>query len=220
MKSLKIGLVAFALVSGSYYVSVDNFVSAEEKCDGKCATTAAKCPVTEGLAKLPKLAYTVGEETLCCEESAKALASSSGKKLVYMVGKEKFECPTAAFTNLVEQTEKYVADFSTPHTCSVSGTTTVAGEAMTCSVKAGEVAAKMKKAMDTVAISYKVGDKTCQCPTEAKTIATEKKLKTLFVVDKEETECEQTARLNLARAKYKAALLAMNPPAKEEQKSN
>lgn len=93
----------------------------------------------------------------------------------------------------------------------------VAGEAMTCS-KAGEVAAKMKKAMDTVAISYKVGDKTCQCPTEAKTIATEKKLKTLFVVDKEETECEQTARLNLARAKYKAALLAMNPPAKAEGK--
>jgi hypothetical protein len=39
-------------------------------------------------------------------------------------------------------------------------------------------------------------------------------------VDKEETECEQTARLNLARAKYKAALLAMNPPAKAESKTN
>jgi hypothetical protein len=207
MKSLKIGLVAMALVSGGYYVS------AEEKCDGKCAASAAKCPVTEGLEKLPKLAYTVGDESLCCEESAKALAASSGKKLVYAVGKEKFECPTTAFKSLVEQTEKYVANFSTPSTCSVSGTTTVA-------VKAGEVAAKVKKAMDSVAISYKVGDKSCQCPVEAKTIAADKKLKTVFVVDKEETECEQTARLNLARAKYKAALLAMNPPAKTEEKTN
>jgi hypothetical protein len=159
--------------------------------------------------KLPKLAYMVGEQTLCCEESAKAVAASTKSKLIYAVGKEKFESSDKAFASLVEQTEKFVANFATPSTCKESGTTTVAGECVECSVKAGEIAAKVKKAMDTVAISYKVGDKTCSCPVEAKTLAAEKKVKTFFVVDKEETECEQTARLNLARAKYKAALMAL-----------
>lgn len=215
MKSFKISLIALAIATGGYYASAD-----EGKCDGKCSADSAGCSITAGLAKLPKLEYRVGEEALCCEESAKAFATSSGKKLVYLVGKEKFECPTQAFSSLVEQTEKYVADFAAPKTCNVSGTTTIAGECLSCSVKAGEVAAKVKKAMDSVAISYKVGDKVCNCPVEAKAIATEKKTKPLFVVDKEETECEMTARLNLARAKYKAALVAITPPQPQESKKN
>jgi hypothetical protein len=89
---------------------------------------------------------------------------------------------------------------------------------MTCPVAAGDVAKKVKKAMDSVAISYKVGDKSCDCPVEAKALAAAKSAKTVFVVDKEETECEHTARLNLARAKYKAALLALSPTKAESTK--
>jgi hypothetical protein len=204
---LKLSLMAMSLLCGGYAFGGD-----KDKCEGKCASECNSCPVTAGLAKLPKLVYKVGDEEACCENSAKSMAQSTGKKLAYVVGKESFECPNKAFASLVEQTEKYVADFGTPHTCSVSGKTTVAGEALTCPVAAGDVAAKVKKAMDTVAISYKVGDKSCNCPVEAKTLAAAKNAKTVFVVDKEETECEHTARLNLARAKYKAALLALNPP--------
>ncbi len=92
---------------------------------------------------------------------------------------------------------------------------------MTCRVQAEEFAGKMKKAMDSVAVSYKVGDKSCSCPVEAQTLATQKKLKTLFVVGTEETECEQTAKLQLARAKYKAALVALNESAdKKSDASN
>ncbi len=207
MKCFKLGLMALALATTASMVQADD---SKGKCDGVCATENTCC-VTEGLAKLPKMTYMVGEESMCCEGSAKAVAASTKEKLMYVVGDEKFDSSEKAFVGLVEQTEKFVSAFATPSTCEVSGTTTIAGESMTCSVKAGEVASKVKKAMDSVAISYKVGDETCHCPVEAKTIAAEKKLKTLFVVDNEETECEYSARLNLARAKYKAALVAMAP---------
>jgi hypothetical protein len=206
MKSFKFGLMALALASAGSVVSADE---GKDKCPGVCASGSSACCVTAGMDKLPKITYMVGEESLCCEESAKAVAASKKSKLIYAVGKEKFEASDKAFASLVDQTEKFVAAFATPSTCKESGTTTVGGECVTCSVKASEIATKVKKAMDSVAISYKVGDKSCGCPVEAKVLATEKKAKTIFVVEKEETECEQTARLNLAKAKYKAALIAM-----------
>ncbi len=215
MKSFKLGLMALALVSAGVQLQADD---SKAKCDAACATDAGTCPVTAGMAKLPKLSYMVGTKALCCEESAKATATETAAKVEYVVGTEKFDSSDKAFASLVTQTEKFVSAFATPSTCSVSGTTTIAGECLTCSVAAGEVATKVKKAMDSVAISYKVGDKSCNCPVEAKTLAASKKAKTLFVVGTEETECEQTARLNLARAKYKAALLAM-APAKPEVKA-
>ncbi len=215
MKTFKFSLMALALMSGGASLLADE---TKAKCDAACAADAGTCPVTADMAKLPKIAYMVGKKSLCCEESAKAVATETAAKVEYVVGTEKFDCPDKAFASLVTQTEKFVSAFATPSTCSVSGKTTIAGESLTCSVAAGEVATKVKKAMESVAISYKVGDKTCECPTEAKTLAAAKKAKTLFVVGTEETECEQTARLNLARAKYKAALLAM-APAKAESKT-
>ena len=215
MKSLKFSLMALALISAGTTLRADD---TKAKCDAACAADAGTCPVTAGMAKLPKMAYMVGTKSLCCEESAKAIATESASKVEYVVGTEKFDSSDKAFASLVTQTEKFVAAYATPSTCSVSGKTSIAGESMTCSVAAGEVATKVKKAMDSVAVSYKVGDKTCECPTEAKTLAAAKKAKTLFVVGTEETECEQTARLNLARAKYKAARLAM-APAKPETKA-
>lgn len=213
MKSFKLGLMAMALISaGSALRASDPKADgAKAKCDAACAADAGTCPVTAGMDKLPKLSYMVGTKSLCCEESAKATAAQTAAKVEYVVGTEKFDCPDKAFASLVTQTEKFVSAFATPSTCSVSGTTTIAGECLTCSVAAGEVATKVKKAMDSVAISYKVGDKSCSCPVEAKALATAKSAKTLFVVGTDETECEQTARLNLARAKYKAALMAMVP---------
>ena len=215
MKSFKLGLLALALVSAGTNLHADD----TKKCDAACSADAGACPVTAGMAKLPKITYMVGSKSLCCEESAKATAAETSVKVEYVVGTEKFDCSEKAFASLVSQTEKFVSAYATPSTCSVSGKTSIAGESLTCSVAAGEVAAKVKKAMDSVAISYKVGEKNCSCPVEAKALAEAKKVKTLFVVDKEETECEQTARLNLARAKYKAALLAMAPAPKAETKA-
>ena len=174
-----------------------------------CPTGEATCSITAGLEKLPKMAYMVGEESICCSQIAKAKAKESGAKLVYLVGSQKFDSEATAFAGLVDQTEKYVEQFSKPQECKVSGSISIAGQECSCSVMAGEIAQKVKKAMDTVAVSYKVGDKVCSCPVEAKANATSSGLKMLFVVNKEETECEQTARLNLAKAKYQAALVAL-----------
>jgi hypothetical protein len=182
---------------------------ATAKSTATCPSEGGACSIAAGLEKLPKMAYMVGEESICCVEMAKAKAKESGAKLVYLVGTKKFDNETAAFTGLVEETEKFVEEFAKPKECKVSGSITVAGQECSCSVAAGEIAQKVKKAMETVAISYKVGDKVCHCPVEAKATAKSSGLKTLFVVAKEETECEHTARLNLAKAKYQAALVAM-----------
>jgi len=174
-----------------------------------CPAGEGTCSVTAGLAKLPKLAYMVGEESICCSEMAKAKAKETGAKLVYLVGTKKFDDETAAFTGLVEETEKFVDQFSKPQECKVSGAISIGGQECSCSVMAGEIAQNLKKAMDTVAVSYKVGDKACSCPVDAKATAKSSGLKMMFVVNEEATECEQTARLNLAKAKYQAGLIAM-----------
>jgi hypothetical protein len=179
------------------------------KSTATCPTAGGTCSIAAGLEKLPKMAYMVGKESICCAEMAKAKAKETGNKLVYLVGTKTFDTETAAFAGLVEETEKFVDQFAKPQQCKVSGSISVAGQECSCPVAAGEIAQKVKKAMDTVAISYKIGDKVCQCPVEAKATAKSSGLKTLFVVNKEETECEQTARLNLAKAKYQAALVAM-----------
>lgn len=56
---------------------------------------------------------------------------------------------------------------------------------------------------------WAVAVKQCGCPVTAAKLAEESGKPKRFVVGNEETSCEQTARLNLARAKYKAAVEAM-----------
>jgi hypothetical protein len=183
-----------------------SFVSAEE------SAAQATCPIAAGMEKLPKLAYMVGEESICCAEMAKAKAKETNAKLVYVVGTKKFDSEATAYAGLVEETEKFVDQFSKPQVCKVSGNISIGGQECSCSVMAGEVAQKVKKAMDAVAVSYKVGDKACNCPIEAKATAKSAGLKLQYVVNNECTECEHTARLNVAKAKYHAALTAIATP--------
>ncbi len=182
------------------------FVGAEE------SAVKATCPIAAGMEKLPKLAYMVGEESICCAEMAKAKAKETGGKLVYVVGMKKFDSESTAFAGLVEETEKFVDQFSKPQVCKVSGNISIGGQECSCSVMAGEIARKVKKAMDAVAVSYKVGDKDCNCPIEAKATAKSAGVKLQYVVNNEATECEHTARLNVAKAKYHAALAAIAQP--------
>ncbi|MEM8681010.1 MAG: hypothetical protein AAGF97_16825, partial [Planctomycetota bacterium] len=67
----------------------------------------------------------------------------------------------------------------------------------------------IKDAMDTVAVSYKVGDEECNCPTQAATLAKESGEKQIFVVGDAETCCSIDARIKVAQAKYKAAVMAL-----------
>ena len=67
----------------------------------------------------------------------------------------------------------------------------------------------VQAAISDVKFTYLVGDEKCHCPAKAKEIAKKTGKDTLYLVGKEKTACSVTARLNLARAKYKAAIEAL-----------
>lgn len=182
------------------------------ECSLSKTSTAAKqpcCPIEAAMAKLPKMVYKVGDKSTSCAESAAALAEKSSDAIQYVIGDKTFDDERLAFVSLVEATEKFVDDFATPHKCSVTGTTTVAGTSCSCPVEAEKTAGLVKTAMAQVAMTYVVGDKECKCPAEAKRLAETSGAETFYVVNGEKSKCDYSARLNLARAKYRASVEAL-----------
>lgn len=194
--------VLFAVVAAFNVAYAQDAAQEKTECQGQC-------PIAKAMGDLPKMTYKVGEEMTCCSESAAALAKKSEAPIHFVVGEKTFETKEAAFTSLVEQTEAYVNEFITPCTCEVSGKTTVAGKSCNCPVEAGSRAELVKTAAAKVQMTYAVGEETCNCPTKAAEMAKASGSKKEFVVAGEKTCCEMTARLNLARAKYKAAVEAL-----------
>lgn len=167
------------------------------------------CPIETAMGKLPQITFAVGEKTLCCEQAAMELAENSGDHVHFCVGEAQFDDKADAQVALVEATEKFVSTFAEPHTCKASGKITVAGAEQDCIFCAKGLAKKMNAAMDGVQMTYMVGKKECNCPVTAGKLAEEAGVEKQFVVGEEATCCEQTARLNLARAKYKAAVAVL-----------
>ena len=175
--------------------------SSKEGCEGGC-------PISAAMASLPKMTYKVGEESTCCSKSAAALAEKNSAPIHFVVAETPYTDKSEAMTALVEKTEAMLAAYTTPSVCEKSGKTTIAGESLACSKTAATRAALVKAAVDSVNVSYVVGEETCNCPMKAKELAAGgAELK--YVVGGEETCCEMTARLNVARAKYKAAVEAL-----------
>lgn len=186
------------------------FVNAQETSAEKpAAECKGECPIAKAMGNLPKMTYKVGDEATCCSESAATLAKKASKPIHYVVAKQTFESKEKAMVSLVETTEKYVSTFITPCKCDASGSTKIAGKACNCPVEAGKTAELVKAAAAKVSMSYAVGEKTCHCPNEAATLAKTSGAKKEYVVAGKKTCCEMTARLNLAHAKYKAAVEAL-----------
>jgi hypothetical protein len=183
--------------------------------DGKAcpATSAAhedkKCPIALAMERLPKISFAVGDQKTCCPKAAGELAEKSGAKIQYLVADKTFAKESDAKLALVEATEEYVSAFAKPKKCSVSGSITVAGEKLDCEIRAAQTAKIVQTAIENVKFTYLVGNKECHCPIEAKQVAKETGKETLYAVGDEKTCCSVTARLNLARAKYKAAVEAL-----------
>lgn len=175
------------------------------------STCSSDCKVTAAMAKLPAMTFMVGDEETCCSDSAASMAKSADQPIQFKVGEETFATKQEAFATLVSKTEEMVNAFTTPSTCSVSGMTTVAGKSCHCPTEAGTLAAKVSQATQLVSMKYKVGDETCSCPMSAKAMAKKAGVTPTYVVAGTETPCEMTARLALAREKYKAALIALAP---------
>lgn len=179
------------------------------KTAGQCAKAGGGCPITAAMAKLPQITYAVGDQTTCCPDAAAEIAKQSDKPIQYVVGEKKFASQAEAKAALADATEQFVAAFVEPKTCAVSGTTTVAGQKLSCEKTAAKRAETAKAAIEKVQLTYVVGEKSCQCPVEAKKLAQESGQGTVYAVGETKTKCSVEARLNLARAKYKAAVEAL-----------
>lgn len=203
MKHLAMALALCGFLTFSGAIRADEPPAAcckEGKCEG--------CSVAEAMAQLPQMTYMVGEESTCCSASAEKMAKDMGKPIHFVVGDHQFADMTEAMTQLADDTEKFVNDFATPHTCNVSGTTTLAGHKMACGESAKAVAQAMHDAMEHVQMVYKVGDETCNCPMEAKSLAEKSGAKTEYLVGDDSTSCPIDARVKMAQAKFKAAVEA------------
>jgi hypothetical protein len=184
------------------------------KCTSKtCSTTQCDtskgCPVAAAMERLPKLTYAVGGKKTCCPNEAAKLAKQSNGHVHFRVAGKEFHSESDAQTALVEATEKFVAAFAKPHTCPKSGQLTLAGQAQSCEKTAAHIAKLMQQAMAKVRFTYLVGEEACGCPVKAGELAKKLGKDKVFVVGEERTCCEKAARMNLARAKYKAAVAAM-----------
>ena len=196
---------------------------AQECKSGKCASstavattatqdgekTCSECPVAKAMANLPKMTYKVGEEMTCCDKSAAALAEKSEKPIHFVVGEKTFESKDKAYVSLVETTEAFVTKFTTACKCEKSGKTTIAGKSCSCPVDAGKKAELVTNAIKDMKVTYKVGEETTCCDKSASELAKKSGEKMTYVVAGKETCCSLEARLNLAHAKYAAAVKAL-----------
>jgi len=224
MKSMSALVIAFAVLAFAVDAQADcghcgPTDASAEKCSaaacgaetcGAIQCDASKgCPIAAAMERLPKLTYAVGEKKTCCPKEAAKLAKESGGHIHFCVTEKEFDSESDAQMALIDATEKFVAAFTKPHICPKSGQLTLAGQAQSCEKRAAHAADLMQQAMARVKLTYLVGEKECGCPVEAAKLAKESGKDKLFVVGEEKTACEKTARLNLARAKYKAAIEAM-----------
>lgn len=198
-------------------------VATQEGCSGSCPSSTAvatkatqegekacsECPVAKAMANLPKMTYKVGKETTCCDKSAATLAKKSEKPIQFVVGKKTYEKKDKAYVALVESTEAFVTEFTSACKCEKSGKTTIAGTSCNCPVEAGKKTELVKTAIKDMKISYKVGKETTCCSKSASELVKKSGEKMTYVVAGKETCCNLEARLNLAHAKYAAAVKAM-----------
>ena len=110
---------------------------------------------------------------------------------------------------MVETTETFVNNFVTPKKCEVSGKTTVGGKSCGCCVEAENRTKLVHAAIKDIKMTYKVGKESTCCSQSAGALAKKSGEQIKYVINKEETCCSHTARLNLARAKYAAAVEAL-----------
>ncbi len=174
-----------------------------------CSSQCKDCPVTTAMKQLPQLAYQVGADKTDCPNAAAELAKKSSEAIKYVVADKSFDNEGEAKLALVETTEQFVAAFIEPKVCKESGNISVAGHKACCEGTAAQMSKVAKEAMDKVQMTYLVGEKSCHCPVEAEQVAKDSGEPTVFCVGEDKTACQVTARLNLARAKYRAAVVAL-----------
>ncbi len=190
-------------------VSDKNHGGCSETCSKEGSSCESKSCCLEAMAKLPKMTFLVGSESVCCPDAAAALAEKNSETIKYVVASKEFDSKDDAFVALVEETEAFVKAFTTPAKCEASGKTSLCGTSTGCCETAAKQADAVSKAIKGIMVSYQVDGKEAACVNCAKA-ASEKTGKPIeYVVAGETTQCELNARLMAAKAKYEAAIKAI-----------
>ena len=209
MKKLPILIISgLALASFSFAVAEEAAKQCEKECKTVAKSECATCPLAKAMEALPKISYIIAGDASTCAKSA-STAAEAGQEVKYVVAGKELCCPTAAKDAHVEAVETFVASFASTHACEGSGKTFVGNKGYECGQHASTIAAVAKKAMNGVKTVHLVGDKEFCCPTAAGEAAEKEGAKLTYVVAEEKTQCSKTNRMNVALAKYKAAIQAI-----------
>ena len=205
--------ITLAILSGISLIGMPfALAEAKEKCEKTCKlaekSDCEACPVTTAMKALPKISFVIAGEASTCAKSAET-AKAAGKEVKYVVAGKELCCAKMAKDAHVEAVETFVGKFASAHTCDTSGKTYVGNKGYACSQHASTVAAAAKKAMEGVKVSHIVADKEYCCPDKAGKAAKEAGAKVTYAVADEKTTCAKTSRMNVAVAKYKAAVQAI-----------
>jgi len=182
--------------------------------------SAPESPVEVVLASMPSMKYRVGTADMCCSKTAEETAAKTGSTIQYVVADKAFESKIEANVALAALLEAEVDKFQTVQF-------SVGGKCSRCPIEAKELAKQANtqiayrvggfdypeqtkaemvsklvvNALGEVKMSYKVGDASFCCDKMAGAKAKETGKAMTFVVGKDETCCQATARLMLAQAK-------------------
>lgn len=131
--------IAAALLVACSMTASTAFAGPGDKCEkkAKCSKTCAKTCDTKSACcpsgAFPAMDITVGDKTTHCPMEAKKIAAESHAKIVYAVGKDKYEDQAKAMAALADASEAYLADYMTIK-CRVDGKLISCGD---CSSKCG-----------------------------------------------------------------------------------
>ncbi len=181
----------------------------ETACGTKQGDCEGQCPVSVALQRLPRMTYAVGSTKTDCSEQAKQLAEQHNAPVHYVVADTEYECCQSAMAALVDQTERFVNTFVSVRRCPASGTTFACGKSTSCSAEAQQWTSTIGQAVDKVKMCYVVDGRQTSCSASAEAQAREKDAPVEYVVGDQQTSCPLSARLELARAKYKSVVQAM-----------
>jgi hypothetical protein len=181
----------------------------ETACESKQGDCEGQCPVSVALQQLPKMTYAVGSEKTGCSEQAKQLSEQHNAPVHYVVADKEYQCGQSAMAALVDQTERFVNEFVSVRRCPASGTTFACGKSTSCSAQAEQWTSTIGQAVDKVKMCYVVDGQQTSCSASAEAQAQEKDAPVEYVVGDQKTTCPLSARLELARAKYRSAVQAM-----------
>ena len=189
-------------------------------------TTANEPSIEAVLASFPSMKYRVGDHFTGCSRTAESAAKKTGEPIHYLVGDSAFENPGQAKTKLAAllnqeidslKTVQYVASGNSYHCPKTANKVAgengrkvayrVGGFDFDSHDKADSVAKLVSDRLAEVKMTYKVGDQSFCCDQAAGMTAKKTGASLHYVVEGEETPCDKTAKLMLAEAMVRAAVL-------------